>query len=175
MKKIISIILIIISINSVGCSSKNISNNEINKMKETIEKVLFYEKSYDDEVSDYIDEKTFNECNYEVFYSYFIGKVKFTKYESEVKSILRAGNNHEKEYIVTGNNYTICMVLNMEAKGTELQSDGIDEGYDCVEGKDVPIEVILKKEGKNYVIKEVKEYTSLEEAQNENEGFKKNK
>ena len=148
MKKIISIILIIISINSVGCSSKNISNNEINKMKETIEKVLFYEKSY----------------NYEVFYSYFIGKVKFTKYESEVKSILRAGNN-----------YTICMVLNMEAKGTELQSDGIDEGYDCVEGKDVPIEVILKKEGENYVIKEVKEYTSLEEAQNENEGFKKNK
>ena len=63
MKKIISIILIIISINSVGCSSNNISNNEINKMKETIEKVLFYEKSYDDEVSDYIDEKTFNECN----------------------------------------------------------------------------------------------------------------
>ena len=57
MKKIISIILIIISINSVGCSSNNISNNEINKMKETIEKVLFYEKSYDDEVSDYIDEK----------------------------------------------------------------------------------------------------------------------
>lgn len=164
MKKIISIILIIISINSVGCSSKNISNNEINKMKEIIEKVLFYEKSYDDEVSDYIDEKTFNECNYEVFYSYFIGKVKFTKYESEVKSILRAGNN-----------YTICMVLNMEAKGTELQSDGIDEGYDWVEGKDVPIEVILKKEGENYVIKEVKEYTSLEEAQNENEGFKKNK
>ena len=103
MKKIISIILIIISINSVGCSSNNISNNEINKMKETIEKVLFYEKSYDDEVSDYIDEKTFNECNYEVFYSYFIGKVKFTKYESEVKSILRAGNNHEKEYIVTVN------------------------------------------------------------------------
>ena len=32
MKKIISIILIIISINSVGCSSKNISNNEINKI-----------------------------------------------------------------------------------------------------------------------------------------------
>ena len=81
-----------------------------------------------------------------------------------VNKILRAGNN-----------YTICMVLNMEAKGTELQSDGIDEGYDCVEGKDVPIEVILKKEGENYVIKEVKEYTSLEEAQNENEGFKKNK
>ena len=169
MKKIISIILIIISINSVGCSSKNISNNEINKMKETIEKVLFYEKSYDDEVSDYIDEKTFKEAQElarktYMFYSYFIGKVKFTKYESEVKSILRAGNN-----------YTICMVLNMEAKGTELQSDGIDEGYDCVEGKDVPIEVILKKEGENYVIKEVKEYTSLEEAQNENEGFKKNK
>ena len=67
------------------------------------------------------------------------------------------------------------MVLNMEAKGTELQSDGIDEGYDCVEGNYVPIEVILKKEGKNYVVKEVKEYTSLEEAQNENEGFKKNK
>ena len=44
MKKIISIILIIISINSVGCSSKNISNNEINKMKETIEKVLLMKK-----------------------------------------------------------------------------------------------------------------------------------
>ena len=32
--------------------------------------------------------------------------------------------------------------------------------------------IVLKE---NYVIKEVKEYTSLEEAQNENEGFKKNK
>ena len=163
MKKIISIILIIISINSVGCSSNNISNNEINKMKETIEKVLFYEKSYDDEVSNYIDEDTFNECNYEVFYSYLIGKVEFTKYESEVKGVTKEDGE-----------YKLCMVLNMEAQGTTLESDGVEEGYDSVEGNNVPVEVVLKKEKGNYVIKSVKEYESLEIAENENVNFQKN-
>ena len=41
-------------------------------MKETIEKVLFYEKSYDDEVSDYIDEKTFNEYYRLIFQRFMI-------------------------------------------------------------------------------------------------------
>lgn len=164
MKKIILIILCIISINIIGCSNKNISNSDINKMKKVIEKVLFYEKSYDSEIGKYIDEETFNECNYEILYSYLIGKVKFVKYESKVKSVLKKKDK-----------YIICMILNMEARANELQSDGTDEGYDYIEGKDVPLQIVLEKQGKSYVIKDVKEYTSLEEAENQNKEFKKNK
>ena len=71
MKKIVVFILMLFSISVVGCSS-NISSKDINEMKEIVDKVLSYENSY--------DEDTFNECNYEVFYSYLIGKVEFTKY-----------------------------------------------------------------------------------------------
>ena len=60
MKKIVVFILMLFSISVVGCSS-NISSKDINEMKEIVDKVLSYENSYDDEVSDYIDEKTFNE------------------------------------------------------------------------------------------------------------------
>lgn len=49
------------SISVVGCSS-NISSKDINEMKEIVDKVLSYENSYDDEVSNYIDEDTFNEA-----------------------------------------------------------------------------------------------------------------
>lgn len=163
MKKIMVFLLMLLSISVVGCSSSNISSNDINEMKEIVDKVLSYEKSYDDEVSDYIDEDIFNECNYEVFYNYLIGEVKFTKYESEVKSVTKEADE-----------YNLCMVLNMEAQGTTLESDGVEEGYDSVEGNNVPIEVVLKKEKGNYVIKSVKEYESLEKAENENENFRKN-
>ena len=163
MKKIMVFLLMLLVISVVGCSSSsNISSNDINEMKEIVDKVLSYEKSYDDEVSDYIDEDTFNECNYEVFYSYLIGEVEFTKYESEVKSVTKEVDE-----------YNLCMVLNMEAQGTTLESDGLEEGYDSVEGNNVPIEVVLKKEKGNYVIKSVKEYESLEKAESENENFRK--
>lgn len=163
MKKIVVFILMLFSISGVGCSSSNISSKDINEMKEIVDKVLSYEKAYDDEVSNYIDEDTFNECNYEVFYSYLIGEVEFTKYESEVKGVTKEDGE-----------YNLCMVLNMEAQGTTLESDGVEEGYDSVEGNDVPIEVVIKKEKGNYVIKSVKEYESLEIAENENENFREN-
>ena len=162
MKKIVVFILMLFSISVVGFSS-NISSKDINEMKEIVDKVLSYENSYDDEVSNYIDEDTFNECNYEVFYSYLIGKVEFTKYESEVKGVTKEDGE-----------YKLCMVLNMEAQGTTLESDGVEEGYDSVEGNNVPVEVVLKKEKGNYVIKSVKEYESLEIAENENVNFRKN-
>lgn len=163
MKKIVVFILMLFSISGVGCSSSNISSKDINEMKEIVDKVLSYEKAYDDEVSNYIDEDTFNECNYEVFYSYLIGEVEFTKYESEVKGVTKEAGE-----------YNLCMVLNMEAQGTTLESDGVEEGYDSVEGNDVPVEVVIKKEKGNYVIKSVKEYESLEIAENENENFREN-
>ena len=163
MKKIVVFILMLFSISGVGCSSSNISSKDINEMKEIVDKVLSYEKAYDDEVNNYIDEDTFNECNYEVFYSYLIGEVEFTKYESEVKGVTKEAGE-----------YNLCMVLNMEAQGTTLESDGVEEGYDSVEGNDVPVEVVIKKEKGNYVIKSVKEYESLEIAENENENFREN-
>ena len=71
--------------------------------------------------------------------------------------------------------YNLCLLIDMEAKATTLESDGIEQGYDTAEGNDVPVEVVLtKKEGK-FHIESVKEYDNLEIAQNENKNFIKNK
>lgn len=163
MKKILLVIVIIFNISMVMCDSNNISQNDINEMKKIVDKVLSYEQAYDDEVKEYIDKDTFNTCNYVVFYSYYIGDVILTKYESEVKGVSR---EDEK--------YNLCIIINMQAQATTLESDGIEEGYDTAEGNNVPVEVtLLKKKGKFY-IESVKEYDSLEIAQNENKNFIKN-
>lgn len=163
MKKILLVIVIIFNISMVMCDSNNISQNDINEMKKIVDKVLSYEQAYDDEVKEYIDKDTFNTCNYVVFYSYYIGDVILTKYESKVKGVSR---EDEK--------YNLCIIINMQAQATTLESDGIEEGYDTAEGNNVPVEVtLLKKKGKFY-IESVKEYDSLEIAQNENKNFIKN-
>ena len=147
----------------VMCDSNNISQNDINEMKEIVDKVLSYDKDYDDEVKGYIDQYTFNTCNYVVFYSYYIGDVILTKYESEIKGLSKEDGK-----------YNLCMVINMEAQATTLESDGEEEGYDTAEGNDVPVEVTLVKKKGNFYIESVKEYDSLEIAQNENKNFIKN-
>ena len=67
-----------------------------------------------------------------------------------------------------------CLLINMEAQATTLQSDGVEEGYDTAEGNDVPVEVVLTKKEGEFYIESVKEYDSLEIAQNENKNFIKN-
>lgn len=163
MKKVLLFIVIIFNISMVMCDSNNISQNDINEMKEIVDKVLSYDKDYDHEVKEYVDEYTFNTCNYVVFYSYYIGDVILTKYESEIKGLSKEDDK-----------YNLCMVINMEAQATTLESDGEEEGYDTAEGNDVPVEVTLVKKKGNFYIESVKEYDSLEIAQNENKNFIKN-
>ena len=83
MRKFISnimvIVMIMFNLTMVMCS-KNISQKDINEMKEVVDKVLSYDGDYDDEVSDYIDSETFNESNYVIFYSYYIGHIVLNKY-----------------------------------------------------------------------------------------------
>ena len=166
MRKFISNIMIIVivmfNLTMVMCSS-NISEKDIDDMKEIVDKVLSYDGDYDDEVSDYIDSTTFNESNYVIFYSYYIGSVELNKYESEVMGVTKEDGK-----------YNLCLLINMEAQATTLESDGVEEGYDTAEGNDVPVEVVLTKKDGEFYIESVKEYDSLKIAQNENKNFIKN-
>ncbi|WP_195988612.1 hypothetical protein [Clostridium sp. D53t1_180928_C8] len=163
MKKILAFLLVLLNIYMVMCSGSNISQKDIEEMKEVVDKVLSYNGDYDDEVSEYIDNTTFNESNYVIFYSYYIGNVVLNKYESEVIGISRDDGK-----------YNLCLLIDMEAQATTLESDGVEEGYDTAEGNDVPVEVVLKKSKSKFYIESVKEYDSLEIAQNENKNFIKN-
>lgn len=163
MKKILAFLLVLLNIGMVMCSGNNISQKDIEEMKDVVDKVLAYDGGYDNQVSEYIDSNTFNESNYVIFYSYYIGSVVLNKYESEV---IGASKDDGK--------YNLCLLINMEAQATTLESDGVEEGYDTAEGNDVPVEVVLKKSKGKFYIESVKEYDSLEIAQNENKNFIKN-
>lgn len=146
------------------CSSNDISNSDIKEMKEVIDKVLSYDRGYDEEVSDYIKEDVFNKSNYVIFYNYYIEDVILNKYESEV---LGASKDDGK--------YNVCLVINMEAQSTVLETDGLEQGYDTAEGVNVPVEVVLRKNNREFYIESIKEYDSLEIAKKENKNFLKNK
>ncbi|MDU2490663.1 MAG: hypothetical protein E7D27_08745 [Clostridium celatum] len=167
MRKFISnimvIVMIMFNLTTVMCSSNNISENDIKEMKDIVDKVLSYDGDYDDEVNDYIDSQTFNESNYVIFYNYYIGSVVLNKYESEVMGVTKENGK-----------YNLCLLIDMEAQATTLESDGVEEGYDTAEGNDVPVEVVLTKNEGEFYIESVKEYDSLKIAQNENKNFIKN-
>lgn len=146
------------------CSSNDISNSDIKEMKEIVDKVLSYDRGYDEEVSDYIKEDVFNKSNYVIFYNYYIEDVILNKYESEV---LGASKDDGK--------YNVCLVINMEAQSTVLETDGLEQGYDTAEGINVPVEVVLRKNNREFYIESIKEYDSLEIAKKENKNFLKNK
>ena len=146
------------------CSSNDISNSDIKEMKEIVDKVLSYDRGYDEEVSDYIKEDVFNKSNYVIFYNYYIEDVILNKYESEV---LGASKDDGK--------YNVCLVINMEAQSTVLETDGLEQGYDTAEGINVPVEVVLRKNNREFYIESIKEYGSLEIAKKENKNFLKNK
>ena len=160
---IILIVMVMFNLTMIMCSSSNISQNDIDEIKEVVDKVLSYDGDYDEEVSDYIDSQTFNESNYVVFYSYYIGSVVLNKYESEVMGVTKENGK-----------YNLCLLIDMEAQATTLESDGVEEGYDTAEGNDVPVEVVLTKNEGKFYIESVKEYDSLKIAQNENKNFIKN-
>ena len=167
MRKLVSntilVVMSMFNLTMVMCTRDNISQKDINEMKDIVDKVLSYDGDYNDEVSDYIDNQTFNESNYVIFYSYYIGNIVLNKYESELMGVTKEDGK-----------YNLCLLINMKAQATTLESDGVEEGYDTAEGIDVPVEVILiKKKGKFY-IESIKEYNSLKIAQNENENFIKN-
>ena len=146
------------------CSSNDISKSDIKKIKEIVDKVLSYDRGYDEEVSDYIKEEVFNKSNYVIFYNYYIEDVILNKYESEV---LGASKDDGK--------YNVCLVINMEAQSTVLETDGLEQGYDTAEGVNVPVEVVLRKNNREFYIESIKEYGSLEIAKKENKNFLKNK
>ena len=133
------------------CSSNDISNSDIKEMKEIVDKVLSYDRGYDEEVSDYIKEEVFNKSNYVISYNYYIEDVILNKYESEV---LGASKDDGK--------YNVCLVINMEAQSTVLETDGLEQGYDTAEGINVPVEVVLRKNNREFYIESIKEYDSLE-------------
>ena len=67
MRKLVSntilVVMIMFNLTMVMCTRDNISQKDINEMKDIVDKVLSYDGDYNDEVSDYIDNQTFNESN----------------------------------------------------------------------------------------------------------------
>ena len=169
MKKslLISTLVIIISVFVTGCqsTSNDLKSKEEDKIKETIDLVLSYEKGYDDTMKKHISEKNFYVCNYAEFYSKYIGSVDIKDYESEIIS-LREDQDR----------YVVCMKLNLRAVSLEVHEhdDGIthEEGSDEAIGEDVPVEVILKERSGELYIEGFTEYEDLEKAKELNEGFK---
>lgn len=169
MKKslLISMLVIIISVFITGCqsTSKDLKSKEEDKIKDTIDLVLSYEKGYDDTMKKHISEKNFYVCNYAEFYSKYIGSVDIKDYESEIISL----REDQDRYIV-------CMKLNLKAVSLELHehNDGSthEEGSDEVIGEDVPVEVILKERSGELYIEGFTEYENIEKAKELNEGFK---
>ncbi len=167
-KNILKVMLIIIiSIVITGCQSKskNLKSKEEDKIKDTIDLVLSYEKGYDDTMRKHISEKNFYVCNYAEFYSKYIGKVDIKDYESEIVSIREEQGR-----------YVICMTLNITAVSLEVHQhdDGSvhEEGSDEAVGEDVPVEIILKERNGELYVEGFTEYENLEKAKELNEGFK---
>ncbi len=164
---LVSMLVIIISIAITGCrtTSKDLQSKEKDKIKDTIDLVLSYEKGYDDTMKKHISEKNFYVCNYAEFYSRYIGTVDIKEYESKIISL----REEQDRYIV-------CMTLNLKAVSLEVHQhdDGSihEEGSDEAIGEDVPIEVILKERNGELYIEGFTEYENLEKAKELNEGFK---
>ena len=159
MKKLSIVIMLIFFIFLSGCSGY-VSNSDKKDIKETVDKVLSYDITYDDNLSNYINEENFYTSNYRFFYTLFF------EYNSEIKSVKKYG----KEYIA-------CFLLNLKAEGQliyeEQEDEENDEGHRAsAEGIDVPIKVVLKKTDKGFYIKSVTEYDTLDIAKEESDGFK---
>ena len=169
MKKIIitTMLILILGISIVSCSSNSgeLTNSEKTKIKDTIDLVLSYEKGYDDTMKKHISEKNFYVCNYQEFYTTYIGEVDLQEYKSDIVSI----REDQERYIV-------CMTLDMKAVSLESHThdDGSthSEGSDEAIGEDVPIEVILKERNGELYIEGFTEYENIEKAKELNEGFK---
>ncbi len=169
MKKnlLLSMVIIIISLVITGCgvTTKDLKSKDENKIKDTIDLVLSYEKGYDDTMKKHISEKNFYVCNYPEFYSKYIGEVDIKDYGSEIISL----REDQGRYIV-------CMTLNLRAVSLEVHEhdDGSihEEGSDEAIGEDVPIEVILRERNGELYIEGFTEYENLEKAKELNEGFK---
>ena len=157
MKKLSIVIMLIFFMFLSGCSGY-VTNSDKKDIKETVDKVLSYDITYDDNLSNYINEENFYTSNYRFFYTLF--------YNSEIKSV--------KKY---GKEYSACFLLNLKAEGQLIYEDQEDEENDeghraSAEGIDVPIKVVLKKTDKGFYIKSVTEYDTLDIAKEESDGFK---
>ncbi|VYT78000.1 hypothetical protein [Clostridium tertium] len=153
---IIQIMILVSCSNSSGINSKT-----ENKIKETIDLVLSYEKGYDETMKKHISEKNFYVCNYKEFYSLYIGEVTLEEYDSEIVDIKEEDGK-----------FKVYMLLNIKARSLEVHEDESGEGSDEAIGENIPIEVIVKEKEKELYIEGLTEYESLEKAKELNEGFK---
>lgn len=160
MKKLYVIFTLIFCISLISCGSY-VSNSNKAEIKEVVDKVLSYDITYDDELSDYINEDNFYTSNYRFFYTLFLGDLSSFEYSSEMISTKKIGQE-----------YVACLLLNLDAEGKMVYEDGDDEGHKAsAQGVDVPIKVTLKKTKRGFYIKSVEEYDTLDIAKEECEGF----
>lgn len=162
-KNILKLLILIFTIAllfSCTANKAETGKSEEEKIKETIDLVLSYDKGYDEKVSKHISEKNFYVCNYVEFYSLYIGELKMEEYQSEIVSITKDDDDL----------YKVALILNMRAEALEVHEG--EEGSDEAVGESVPVEVILSLEEGNYYIKSFTEYENLEKAKELSEGFR---
>lgn len=182
MKKFLkNIILILTLFTLVSCTGKgNVNKVNINEIKEKIDYVLSYENGYDDNMKKYITEDNFYIANYVEFYSVYLGEMIMKEYKSEIINFEESGDDLIKVYM------KIDMIAaskeihlheekddhnNEVNENDESEHSNEEELRDEAIGEDVPVEIIVKFENGNYVIKSFTEYESLDIAKELNKGF----
>ncbi|MBE6052529.1 MAG: hypothetical protein E7212_01245 [Clostridium sartagoforme] len=166
MKKSIFVLILIISIFLVSCSSdqNGFSRSDKTKIKDTIDLVLSYEKGYDDTVKKHISEDNFYNSNFYEFYTMYVGKIEIKDYNSKIINIREEAGK-----------YLASIVIDIKALaiGTHTHDDGsVHESGHEIAGEDMPVEfTLVEKEGEFYIDGFVA-YENLEKAKELNEGFR---
>lgn len=166
MKKIIIILMLILSIFAVSCSSGqgDFSKENKTKIKDTIDLVLSYEKGYDDTVKKHISEENFYGSNFYEFYTMYVGEIEIKNYKSKIISIREEADKYLASIIID---------ISALSPGTHTHDDGtVHEGGHEITGKDIPVEFTLMEKEGDFYIEGFIAYENLEKAKELNEGFK---
>ncbi len=166
MKKSIVILMLIISIFAVSCSSKesDFSKSNKTKIKDTIDLVLSYEKGYDDTIKKHISEDNFYGSNFYEFYTMYVGKVEIKNYKSKIINI----NEDAGKYLAT-----ILIDIKALADGAHTHDDGtVHQSAHEINGEDIPVEFTLVEKEGEFFIEGFTAYENLEKAKELNEGFR---
>ena len=166
MKKSIIILMLIISIFAVSCSSNesDFSKENKTKIKDTIDLVLSYENGYDDTIKKHISQDNFYGSNFYEFYTMYVGEVEIKNYKSKIVNIKEEAG----KYIAT-----TLININALADGTHTHDDGsVHQSAHEINGKDIPVEFTLMEKDGDFYLEDFTANENLEKAKELNEGFR---
>lgn len=165
MKKIVIVLILILSIFTVSCTSVSDNfNGDKDEIKDTIDLVLSYKNGYDDVMKKHIEENNFIGLNFTEFYKLYIGEVDLKDYKSKIKHIKQEGDK-----------YIAAVIVDIRALsvGSHTHDDGtVHEGGHEVNGEDIPMQITLVEKDGSLFIEEAVGYENLQKAKEINEDFR---